>query len=106
MFSAASRAAVILGCMELSRPPLVVAFELNEKRKAIVADARAAEANARALEVQLALEQFKAPRGISPQQGDVIRGKLSIRIRAGGQGARRSAFIGGNSRNIRGRAGI
>ena len=27
--------------MELSRPPLVVAFELNEKRKAIVADALA-----------------------------------------------------------------
>ena len=25
--------------MELSRPPLVVAFELSEKRKAIVADA-------------------------------------------------------------------
>ena len=27
--------------MELSRPPLVVAFELSEKRKAIVADALA-----------------------------------------------------------------
>src|SRR6516225_1795370 len=35
------RNAVILGCMELSRPPLVVAFELSEKRKAIVADALA-----------------------------------------------------------------
>jgi hypothetical protein len=27
--------------MDLSRPPLVVAFELSEKRKAIVADALA-----------------------------------------------------------------
>ena len=36
-----SRFALILGCMELSRPPLVVAFELSEKRKAIVADALA-----------------------------------------------------------------
>jgi hypothetical protein len=27
--------------MELSRPPLVIAFELSEKRKAIVADALA-----------------------------------------------------------------
>jgi hypothetical protein len=27
--------------MELSRPPLVVAFELSKKRKAIVADALA-----------------------------------------------------------------
>src|SRR5262249_11753510 len=37
----ANRVAVILGCMEFSRPPLVVAFELSEKRKAIVADALA-----------------------------------------------------------------
>jgi hypothetical protein len=36
-----SRVALILGCMELSRPPLVVAFELSEKRKAIVGDALA-----------------------------------------------------------------
>ena len=36
-----SRVALIWGCMELSRPPLVVAFELSEKRKAIVADALA-----------------------------------------------------------------
>jgi hypothetical protein len=36
-----TRVALILGCMELSRPPLVVAFELSEKRKAIVADALA-----------------------------------------------------------------
>ena len=32
---------LIWGCMELSRPALVVAFELSEKRKAIVADALA-----------------------------------------------------------------
>src|SRR4051812_5166614 len=31
----ASGVAVILGCMEFSRPPLVVTFELSEKRKAI-----------------------------------------------------------------------
>src|ERR1019366_9604403 len=36
-----SRVALILGGMELSRPPLVVAFELSENRKAIVADALA-----------------------------------------------------------------
>ena len=36
-----SRFALILGRMVLSRPPLVVAFELSEKRKAIVADALA-----------------------------------------------------------------
>ena len=36
-----SRFALILGCMELSRPPLAVAFELSEKHKAIVADALA-----------------------------------------------------------------
>ncbi len=36
-----SRVALILGCMELSQPPLVVAFELSAKRKAIVADALA-----------------------------------------------------------------
>ena len=36
-----SRVALILGCMELSRLPLVVAFESSEKRKAIVADALA-----------------------------------------------------------------
>ena len=36
-----SRFALILGCMELSGPPLVVAFELSEKRKATVADALA-----------------------------------------------------------------
>ncbi len=36
-----SRVALILGCMELGRPPLVVAFELNKRRKAIVADALA-----------------------------------------------------------------
>ena len=36
-----SRVALIWRCMELSRPPLVVAFELSEKRKAIVADALA-----------------------------------------------------------------
>jgi hypothetical protein len=36
-----SRVALIWGCMELSRPPLVVTFELSEKRKAIVADALA-----------------------------------------------------------------
>jgi len=28
----------MLGYMEFSRPPLVVAFELSEKRKALVAD--------------------------------------------------------------------
>jgi len=32
---------LILGCMDPSRPPLVVAFELSQKRKAIVADALA-----------------------------------------------------------------
>ena len=37
----ASGVAVILGCMEFSRPPLVIAFELSETRKAIVADALA-----------------------------------------------------------------
>jgi phosphoglycerate dehydrogenase-like enzyme len=36
-----SRAGVILGCMELSPPPLVVAFDLSERRKSIVADALA-----------------------------------------------------------------
>jgi phosphoglycerate dehydrogenase-like enzyme len=41
IFGCASQAAVILGCMELSRPPLVVAFELSEKRKAIIAEALA-----------------------------------------------------------------
>jgi len=39
--SLASRVGVILGCMELSRPPLVVAFALSKRRKAIVADALA-----------------------------------------------------------------
>jgi phosphoglycerate dehydrogenase-like enzyme len=34
----ASGVAVILGCMEFSPPPLVIAFELSETRKAIVAD--------------------------------------------------------------------
>src|SRR5262245_12792214 len=33
-----SRAGVMLGRMELSPPPLVVAFELSERRKSIVAD--------------------------------------------------------------------
>jgi hypothetical protein len=32
---------LILGCMDPSRPPLVVAFELSQMRKAIVADALA-----------------------------------------------------------------
>ena len=36
-----SQVALILGCMKLSRPPLVIAFELSAKRKAIVADALA-----------------------------------------------------------------
>ena len=36
-----SQFALILGCMELSGPPLVVAFELSEKRKATVAGALA-----------------------------------------------------------------
>ena len=45
--------------MELGRPPLVVAFELSEKRKAIVADALA---GASAVVYLTELEQRPAPK--------------------------------------------
>jgi hypothetical protein len=77
--------------MELSRPPLVVAFELSEKRKAIVADALAGAsavlteldepARAEALRNTVALLTFNASKELRSGEAELLNGARLIHSR-------------------------
>src|ERR1700735_4956478 len=78
--------------MELSRPPLVVAFELSEKRKAIVADALAG-----ASAVVYLTELDEAARAEALRTGALLTFNTSKELRSGEaellDGARLIQFI-------------
>ena len=82
--------------MELSRPPIVVAFELSEKRKAIVADALAGAsavvylaeldeaARAEALRNTGALLTFKTSKELRPGEAELLDGARLIQFMIAG----------------------
>ena len=82
--------------MELSRPPLVVAFELSEKRKAIVADALAGAsavvylteldeaARAEALRNTGALLTFNTSKELRPGEAELLDGARLIQFMIAG----------------------
>ena len=86
----------LLGCMEFSRPPLVVAFELSEKRKAIVADVLAGAsdvvclteldeaARAEALRNAGVLLTFNTSKELRPGEAELLDGARLIQFMIGG----------------------
>src|SRR5260370_4488677 len=86
----------MLGCMEVSRPPLVVAFELREKRKAIVADTLAGvsavvylteldeAARAEALRNTGALLTFNTSKELRSGEAELLDGARLIQFVIGG----------------------
>src|SRR5215831_7710798 len=85
-----------LGCMEFSRPPLVIAFELSEKRKAIVADTLAGAsdvvylteldeaARAEALRDAGVLLTFNTSKELRPGEAKLLAGARLIQFMIGG----------------------